>query len=213
MGKINFNDADFETPLPVQVGSSTELATCPYNPSPIPANPPGNLLQPLTMMTPAGAALSVINGAFGVIGEISRCIATVSVEKQKTKQVREAVRGQIEESKQRTKRISVQQKEETKRFEAECRYKLDVAKLDLERLKEEIRRDEAKLNSDHQVFLKTLDALSKVLDSLLDEKREVYRELLSVTDAEQRTSALQRLDNINNQLVQLSDRIIALKRS
>lgn len=211
MANINLNDAEFEECA--SVPASTELAPRQYTPSLVPVSPPGNLLQPLGMITPAGAVLGVVNGALNAVSEISRCVATVSVERQKTKQVREMVRQQIEESKQQTKRVSIQQKEETKRFEVECRHKLDESKLDLERLKEEIRRDETKLNSDRQWFLKTLNSLEKILDSFLDEKRDIYRELLNVTDAEQRTSALQRLDNINNQLVQLSDRIIALKRS
>ena len=56
-------------------------------------------------INPVVAVASVVNT---IISDISKCIAIVSIEKQRTKQVKAQARIQIEESIQQTNRIKIQ---------------------------------------------------------------------------------------------------------
>ena len=164
-------------------------------------------------ISPASAILSVINTALGTISNISNCIATVSIEKQRTKQIKAQASAQIEESIQQTNRIRIQEKESTKRLIIQCKADLANKEYELKKLREENRTREVELRSNHRLYIEQLEALNKIVENIIGEKNIILQLITDmVGDSNGLETLLHSLDDINTKLVEISKEIAELKK-
>lgn len=164
-------------------------------------------------ISPASAILSVINTALGTISNISNCIATVSIEKQRTKQIKAQASAQIEESIQQTNRIRIQEKESTKRLIIQCKADLANKEYELKKLREENRTREVELRRNHRLYIEQLDALNKIVENIIGDKNIILQLITDmVVDSNGLETLLHSLNDINTKLVEISKEIAELKK-
>ncbi len=161
-------------------------------------------------INPVVAVASVVNT---IISDISKCIAIVSIEKQRTKQVKAQARIQIEESIQQTNRIKIQETENTKRLIIQCRTDLANKKYELKKFCEENRFRESELIKNHRLYTEQLDELNKIVENLMDDKNVIFQLIPNMDgDSNGLESLLHSLNDINTKLVEISKVIVELKK-
>lgn len=167
----------------------------------------------LANISPPAAIASVINTALGTISDISKCIALVSFEKQRTKQIQAQANAQIEESIQQTKRIKIQEQETTKRLIIQCKADLAKKEIELRSLCEANRSREVELIKNHDLYLEQLNDLDKIVENIMNDKNVIHQMLISeIEDRVLLESLLHSLNDINAKLVDISREIVGLKR-
>lgn len=221
MAKINFNSPDFDDAEILESSPAAgETALVPSEillPVASPAGNRGGLSNAVnhTMAAAAGAlnpVVSLLNSAIGAFTDISKCIAVVSCEKQRTKQVRAQADAQIEESRQQTKRVQIQQTEETRRFAAQCEKEIEINRIELEKLQEELQDKDAERRISHQTYIASLDTLEKAITSVASRSDTLLQRLSLEADAETLQMILQSWDRSDTTLVELSKQIVELRR-
>lgn len=164
-------------------------------------------------INPVPAIASVVNTALDTISDISKCIAMVSIEKQKTKQIEAQARIQIEESIQQTNRIRIQEKENTKRLIIQCKTDLAKKEQELKMLRETNRSREAELTQNHHLYMEQLDDLNKIVENIMNDKNIIHQLIPSVISDNQGLETLvHSLNDINTKLVEISKEIVELKK-
>lgn len=163
-------------------------------------------------ISPWAALSNTINSAVDLVSDISKCITLVSIEKQKTKQVEVKAYAEIEESRQKTKRVKIQEKEITNRLIIQCKENLAIREMELRRLREENRFREVELRMNHKFYSQQLDRLDECVKSMIKEKNILLQILQDKTnDKPQSESILSSLNQVNENLVKLLAQIIALR--
>lgn len=164
-------------------------------------------------VSPVAAIVDCINTLLDTTSTISKCITVVSVEKQKTAQVNAAMRAKIEESIQQTERVKVHEKEETKRLKISCKSDIEAKKLKLEKLRIEYQNKNNERRMTHEEYNKALDMLEKQVDDIMKDKDRI-RQIMVQEDnsANQIEIYLQGLNDTNAKLVELSEKIVSLRR-
>lgn len=153
---------------------------------------------------------NLIDKSLNVISVISNCIATVLVEKQKTKQIEAQSRVLIEESKQSTNRIKMQEKEHTKRFLIECRTELEKTKYELKKLYEKNRSREIELKQNHIEYMEIINHLKKQIDDIMSKRDQLFEAFYALDQYEQ---ALGVLRETHVQLLDLDKQLVKLRMS
>ena len=93
MNKMNYSN--FDDSVEIVPESSVEIIDIKQNSNlPTISRQAGDSIA--NAISPVAAISSVVNTALGTISDISKCIAIVSIEKQRTKQVEAQARVQIE---------------------------------------------------------------------------------------------------------------------
>lgn len=170
----------------------------------------GNIASAISSVA---AIANVVNTALGTISDISKCIAMVSIEKQRTKQIEAQARIQIEESIQQTNRIRIQEKENTKRLIIQCKTDLAKKEQELKMLRETNRSREAELTQNHQLYMEQLDDLNKIVENIMNDKNVIHQLIPSVIgDSQELETLLHSLNDINTKLVEISKEIVELKK-
>ena len=163
-------------------------------------------------MNPVAAIESIVSGALSTISNIAQCITMVSVEKQRTKQIEAQARVQIGESIQQTERIRVQERETTKRFEIQCKASLRKMKQELEILRETNRSRERELSNNHEIDLKILDSLDRIVKTLVEKNNGICQLILDMNGNDKDFEGILHLSgNTNNSLIEIAKKIVELR--
>jgi len=170
-------------------------------------------------VSPVVAITNCINVALDTVSTISKCIAIVSIEKQKTAQVKATMKMKIEESKQQTERVNIHEKEKTKRLIINCESDLKAKKLELEKLRDEYKYKNNERKISYNEYVETLDLLRKQVDDLIKDKELIRNILLKESTSLQNETNLHSLtetylhslNEVNTKLVEISSQIISLK--
>ncbi len=142
---------------------------------------------------------------------ISKCIAAVSIEKQKTEQVKAEVHAKIIESKQQTKRVEIHEKAETKRLIVSCEFNLKNQKLELEKLRDKYRFKTYKREVSHSEYMESLTQIEKTVNELMKTTDLLRNAFLQETDFSQKEVCLHNLNQANIQLVEITKQLISAK--
>jgi len=142
---------------------------------------------------------------------ISRCMAAVFIEKQKTEQVRAQMNAKITESKQQTERVQIQEKAETKRLMENCEFHLKSQKLELEKLRDKYRFETYTRKVSYKEYMKSLAQIEKVADELMKTTDFLRNAFMQETDLSQKEVCLHNLNQANIELVELTKQLISAK--
>lgn len=163
-------------------------------------------------MNPVAAIESIVSGALSTISNIAQCITMVSVEKQRTKQIEAQARVQIGESIQQTERIRVQERETTRRFKIQCKASLRKMKQELEILRETNRSRERELSNNHEIDLKILDSLDRIVKTLVEENNGICQLILDMNGNDKDFEKILHLSgNNNNSLIEIAKKIVKVR--
>lgn len=162
--------------------------------------------------SPVAAICDCVKAALGTVEVISKCVATVSIEKQRTEQVKAMYTVQIVKSKEKTARIKAHEKEETKRLKIKCENHLKLQKGKLQKLSMELESKEKSMILSHKVYMDKINMFQKVLDGIMDTKREVYL-LINQCDENKETTEmhLRSLHTADEQLVEIARQVSSMK--
>lgn len=220
MAKINFDFDEFEDEEIIAPSSSASGSTALVPAEILPPAAPleknqkvGNNLETLMCgLTPMGAVVCIARSALDTVSEISQCIATVSMEKQRTKQVKALANIQIEESKQQTTRVQIEQKEQTNRYRIQCEAALAQSRIELEKFVAEFQLKDAELSNNHQEYMASLDYLGKMIDSFIVQLNNLSQNISPEMETEKLQIHYQHINKINAELVNISKQIVELRR-
>lgn len=220
MAKINFNFDEFEdeeiiVPSPSASGSTALVPTQILPPAaPLERNQKsGNKLETfMGGLTPMGTVVCIARSALDTVLEISRCIATVSMEKQRTKQVKALANIQIEASKQQTERVRIEQREETTRYRMQCETALAQNRIELEKFVAECQQKDSERSYSHQEYMASLDKLEKRIDTVALQLSKLNEEISLEMDTEKMQVVFHHMEQLNATLVELSKQIVNLRR-
>lgn len=175
----------------------------------------GNGQALASAVSPVAAITNCINIGLDTVSTISKCIAIVSIEKQKTEQVKAAMNVKIIKSKQQTERVKIHEKAETQRLIVTCESDLKIKKLELEKLRDEYKYKGEDREISHKEYLKALESLEKQADDLMKDK-DILRDalknvILEKGDPSLTEICLHSLNELNTHLVEFSKQIVSLK--
>lgn len=142
---------------------------------------------------------------------ISKCIAAVSIEKQKTEQVKVEMNAKIIESKQQTERVKIHEKAETKRLIVSCEFNLKNQKIEMEKLRDKYKFKTYKREVSHSEYMESLTQIEKTVDELMKTTEFLRNAFLQETDFSQKEVCLHNLNQANMQLVEITKQLISAK--
>ena len=142
---------------------------------------------------------------------ISKCIAAVSIEKQKTEQVKAEMNAKIIESKQQTERVKIHEKAETKRLIVSCEFNLKNQKIEMEKLRDKYKFKTYKREVSHSEYMESLTQIEKTVDELMKTTEFLRNAFLQETDFSQKEVCLHNLNQANMQLVEITKQLISAK--
>lgn len=142
---------------------------------------------------------------------ISKCIAAVSIEKQKTEQVKAEMNAKIIESKQQTERVKIHEKAETKRLIVSCEFNLKNQKIEMEKLRDKYKFKTYKREVSHSEYMESLTQIEKTVDELMKTTEFLRNAFLQETDFSQKEVCLHYLNQANMQLVEITKQLISAK--
>ena len=183
----------------------------------LPANTSYNLLNNTShgngqalanAVSPVAAITNCINMS---LDTISKCIAAVSIEKQKTEQVKAEMNAKIIESKQQTERVKIHEKAETKRLIVSCEFNLKSQKLELEKLRDKYKFKTYKREVSHSEYMESLAQKEKTVNELMKTTEFLRNAFLQETDISQKKVCLHNLNQANMQLVEITKQLISAK--
>ena len=162
--------------------------------------------------SPVAAICDCVKVALGTIEVMSKCIAAVSIEKQRTEQVKAMYKAQIIESKEQTTRIKVQEKEETERLRITCENNLKLQKVELQKLGMELERKEKSMLLSHKEYMTNICIIQQALEGIMETKKEVYRLIRQCeSDKETIEMHLHSLHKVDENLVEIAKQVSSLK--
>ena len=163
-------------------------------------------------ISPVAAITDCINTVLGVVSTFSQCHAVISIEKQRTVQIKAKVEAEIAESMQQTERVKIHEKEKTKRLIETCKSNLKIKKLELEKLRDEYQYKNNERIISHNEYIKTLNLLENQIDGLMKDK-ELLREMIfeESNNREQVENFLHSLNEANISLIEISKQLVLLR--
>lgn len=213
MGKMNFSNIT-EDEYQVVPAESVEIIP-PHTSYDLSNNAPrGNGQALANAVSPVAAITNCINTGLEMISTISKCIAIVAIEKQKTEQVKATMNARIIESKQQTKRVQMHEKEETKRLVKTFEFDLKNHKLELEKLRDEYEFKGVERDISHKEFMQQLKSLERTQDTLqevIEDNRTALENAISEKNYKNIENCLHELNKSAAILVEFSNQIAALK--
>lgn len=171
----------------------------------------GNAQALANAVSPTAAITNCIDNMLDVVSTISKCVAAVSIERQRTEQVRAAMKAKIADSKEQTERVRIHEKEETKRLIINCEADLKAEKLELEKLREQHKFESRNRKASHKEVMKQLEILEKQTDNIMKSTDSLRHVILNESDSPQIESYLHSLNVANEKLAMIAKEIAALK--
>lgn len=164
--------------------------------------------------SPVAAVTDCINTALDTISTISQCIAAVSIEKQRTEQVKVEVNAKIFKYKEQTVRVKIHEKEETKRVIINCERDLKSKKIELEQIREEYKHKSKDRQFSHAEYIKVIEVLETTVNDLIQEKN-LFRRIIAdnSSDSDIIEKYLHSLNEVNIKMVELSTQLVSLKNA
>lgn len=220
MGKLDLNCVDFDDEKALMpVSPDAELARLDHNEglplAPVAQDQGAARLGLLAMATGGPnvvAVVSIVDHVLHAATEINRCWTEVAKEKQQTERFRELAKIQIEADKQQTKRVQIQQVEETRRFAMQCKKELELKCTELKGLRDELRLQDAQRRDGHQNCMLSLDMLDKSITVLISQSNDLRKMLQKDADGVDKQTIFQQMDKVNENLVKLADDIVKLRQ-
>ena len=72
---------------------------------------------------------------------------------------------------------------------------------------------EAELNQNHKLYMEQLDNLNKIVENIMNDKNVIHQLIPSIVgDSQSLETLLHHLNNINTKLVEMSGKIVKLKK-
>lgn len=208
MGKLNYSNFDDTDEMMIVPAGSTELIKNPSGENNGSINPV-SIITPITnAISPQASFVNICSVAIQTIDNISRYCAMVAIEKQKTKQIKAQASIQIEESKQQTKRIEIQEKEKTKRAIIEYKEEIERRKQELEILRENTRLGETKNDQNRILYTERLNQLHQIIQSIINDKNTI---LQIAAGGDYNEDVLCKISEWNGQLIEMATRIVQLQ--
>lgn len=183
----------------------------------LPANTSYNLLNNSShgngqVLANAVSPVAAITNCISMsLDTISKCIAAVSIEKQKTEQVKAEMNAKIIESKQQTERVKIHEKAETKRLIVSCEFNLKNQKIEMEKLRDKYKFKTYKREVSHSEYMESLTQIEKTVDELMKTTKFLRKAFLQETDFSQKEVCLHNLNQANMQLVEITKQLISAK--
>ena len=162
---------------------------------------------------PIAALTSVADAALDFASDIAKCLTLISIEKQKTEQTKAIARVGIEESRQRTERVRIQESEATERFRIQCKTNLEQKMMELEAKREEIKLREVELGWNHELYLLQLRLVEGCVESIIKDKDALIQKLKEDNDDRECLNVvLASIVRANMKLVVLSNKLLELQK-
>lgn len=183
----------------------------------LPANTSYNLLNNSShgngqaLANAVSPVVAITNCISMSLDTISKCIAAVSIEKQKTEQVKAEMNAKIIESKQQTERVKIHEKAETKRLIVSCEFNLKNQKIEMEKLRDKYKFKTYKREVSHSEYMESLTQIEKTVDELMKTTEFLRNAFLQETDFSQKEVCLHNLNQANMQLVEITKQLISAK--
>ena len=173
----------------------------------------GNIGQSIAnVASPVAAICDCVKVGMGTIEVMSKCIAAVSIEREKTKQAKSIYGAKIAESKEQTLQVKIQEKEETKRLKISCVNNLKLQKIELEKLIAKLSAKERGRKLSHEENMACISMLQNAVDGILESKDQLYKIIQNTYgDRESIEKKLHELYVLDEHLVEMSKQIVSLR--
>lgn len=153
----------------------------------------------------------MVSKALDTVNCISRCIAEVSIEKQRTKQVQAQSKAVIAAAKETTKQVYIQETEATKRVLAEYASKVEEAEIELKKLERELKSVEKGQLLEHHKAMKILNTTVKTIEMFCEQSKQIFLLILESCTDDERQKYMDQINSINSNIVQLTQQMYELK--
>lgn len=154
---------------------------------------------------------TIITKALDTVNCISRCIAEVSIEKQRTKQVQAQSKAVIAAAKETTKQVYIQETEATKRVLAGYAAEVEKAKSELRKLERELKSVEKGHLLEHHKAMKILNTTVKTIEMFCEQSKQTFACIKESCSDDERQTYIDLINKINENIVKLNQEMYKLK--
>ena len=151
----------------------------------------------------AVAILPIIDKAINLLDTGLRCYALVQVEREKTKQVKYQSEAVINAAEQRTKQVKIQEKEITKRCKIECEKEVNLEKIKLLQLREQLRNEEKQSETSYKLWMSGLKDVERAINNLLEQNKVFLNEMKEADDFAIKQGYMKNISDVNEKVCSL----------
>lgn len=151
----------------------------------------------------AVAILPIIDKAINLLGTGLRCYAMVQVEREKTKQVKYQSEAVINAAEQRTKQVKIQEKEITKRCKLECEKEVNLEKIQLLQLREQLKNEEKQSENSYKLWMSNLEKVERAINNLLEQNKVLLNEMKEADDFATKQGYMKNISDVNEKVCSL----------
>lgn len=151
----------------------------------------------------AVAILPIIDKAINLLDTGLRCYAMVQVEREKTKQVKYQSEAVINAAEQRTKQVKIQEKEITKRCKIECEKEVNLEKIKLLQLREQLRNEEKQSETSYKLWMSGLKDVERAINNLLEQNKVFLNEMKEADDFAIKQGYMKNISDVNEKVCSL----------
>lgn len=151
----------------------------------------------------AVAILPIIDKAINLLDTGLRCYAMVQVEREKTKQVKYQSEAVINAAEQRTKQVKIQEKEITKRCKIECEKEVNLEKIKLLQLREQLRNEEKQSETSYKLWMSGLKDVERAINNLLEQNKVFLNEMKEADNFAIKQGYMKNISDVNEKVCSL----------
>ena len=151
----------------------------------------------------AVAILPIIDKAINLLDTGLRCYAMVQVEREKTKQVKYQSEAVINAAEQRTKKVKIQEKEITKRCKLECEKEVNLEKIQLLQLREQLKNEEKQSENSYKLWMSNLEKVERAINNLLEQNKVLLNEMKEADDFATKQGYMKNISDVNEKVCSL----------
>ena len=151
----------------------------------------------------AVAILPIIDKAINLLDTGLRCYAMVQVEREKTKQVKYQSEAVINAAEQRTKQVKIQEKEITKRCKLECEKEVNLEKIQLLQLREQLKNEEKQSENSYKLWMSNLEKVERAINNLLEQNKVLLNEMKEADDFATKQGYMKNISDVNEKVCSL----------
>lgn len=151
----------------------------------------------------AVAILPIIDKAINLLDTGLRCYAMVQVEREKTKQVKYQSEAVINAAEQRTKQVKIQEKEITKRCKLECEKEVNLEKIQLLQLREQLKNEEKQSEKSYKLWMSNLEKVERIINNLLEQNKVFLNEMKEADDFANKQVYMEKISDVNEKVCSL----------
>lgn len=151
----------------------------------------------------AVAILPIIDKAINLLDTGLRCYAMVQVEREKTKQVKYQSEAVINAAEQRTKQVKIQEKEITKRCKLECEKEVNLEKIQLLQLREQLKNEEKQSENSYKLWMSNLEKVERAINNLLEQNKVFLNEMKEADDFATKQGYMKNISDVNEKVCSL----------